>query len=226
MPTPLAAPSLKPDAQALASEQAREPDPDRQAADLNARQRINQTFTVRRRAGDETFSETTVSVPADRDFARKPSEAGGTVRDYIRGAADATLLTRREAFSEAALDFSLLDQDRDGALTRVEYEKAAILRRSQSAYAALISEERDAKQVDHDDRYAAFAAADQREAQRAELRDQYAAFGEALPPKPLDQRGYTLGILKIFDQMDADQDGVLVDAELTAYRRALLPTGE
>ncbi|MEL6791033.1 MAG: hypothetical protein AAFO78_10735 [Pseudomonadota bacterium] len=221
-----APPSLKPDAKMVAREQARKPDPDRQAADLNARQRINQTFTVRRRAGDDVLSETTLIVPGDRDFARQTSEAGGTVRDYIRAAADATLLTRREAFTEAQLDFALLDQDRDGFLNQTEYEKAAALRRDQEAYERLVNtSEEKAPSETKDNRYAAFAKADRQAAQRARLTRQFTEMAALSGGQSIDQRAYALGILAIFDKLDGNEDGVLIDAELHSFRQTLLPDG-
>lgn len=198
-------------------------DADNSADDLNARQRIRQTFSVKRRINGEIVEEKTITVPDDARFPTRATEATKDVRQFVRDKVDREVLTRREAVDEADLEFTLADSNIDGEMSKSEYLALYSTRKNDPNYTDFLNFDDDANHNGSEDRYAAFARADRqtyREAALARRFDLFAGKGSSL-----NHDDYIRAFLKDFDEMDADKNGMISGAEMVRLRHLLL-TGE
>ena len=221
---------------------AEAPNPDNSADDLNARQNIRQTFTVKRKLDGQTIDEKTVEIPGDSAFATRASEARGSVRSYVRDKADREILTRPEAAQEARLEFALADANRDGIMTQTEYQTLAQIRTEDENYAFLIEEQHarnKAREPDRTDRYEAFREADRAEWHKLALAQHFRAMvaTETLwgpssglatsgkisdtPSSGLTENAYVRAFMRDFDAADLNGDFILQETETRTFRRAL-----
>ena len=200
---------------------------DNSANDLNARQRIRQTFTVKRRINGTVVEETTIAVPDDARFPARETEAGDGVRQFVRDKVDREVLTRREAVDEADLEFTLADSNMDGTLTKEEYVALYETRLKDPNYTDFLTLDETAHKSSDGktptDRYAAFAAADRLAYRKAALGDYYDLVIDNNPT--LNRQYYIRAYLNEFDRMDIDANDMITVEEMPALRHYLL-TGQ
>ena len=194
------------------------PNTDEMADQLNARQQLQQTFTLERRINGEVVERSKRTVTYDRSMPYRETEAGQSTVESLKSAFDRELLTRAEALEEAQLDFTVADADRSGSITPSEYatlvknwrenEERTVSPRSaeearQRKYDAFISElDPDTAQAEID----AFAA-----------KKFTALAGES---EAINRDDYIRGYLRAFDSMDEDGDTLLKGNELKRFRAA------
>ena len=109
------------------------------AAELNARQRIGQTLTVTRFINGKAVETKKVAVPDGQGMPVRETEAGGRIADIVRAQVDREVLTRREAFEEARLEFNLVDANSDQFLTREEFVSLVEVRQDDPNYASFFT---------------------------------------------------------------------------------------
>jgi len=212
------APALAQDAPSPAGQAAPAADPseDEMADLLNSRQQLSQGVTLKRKVNGEvveTRKETLTYKPGD---PLRSSESVISPLDRLKAQFDQDVLTRREALEEAELDFVLADKDRNGWLTEEEF--AGLVgewREGDIRSAALGDTRRQTRFVDYHDGLAA-AAADQLAIDEARAKYQVMVAGRGA----LTKREFLREVSAGFDAADANEDGLLRDVELIAFRAA------
>lgn len=181
------------------------------ASELNARQRITQTVTVKRTVNGTVVEEKRVEVPNPAGLSRQPTEAGMTRRQLLSEQLDRQALTRAEAAEEANLEFTLADQDRDGLVSQSEYEALATVRREDPAYqqfTVLTSKGGATERIDGT--LSAIPTYINEFSQMAGANSQ------------VERRDYVRAYIVLFDQQDKDENSVLLATELENFRRSLI----
>lgn len=190
------------DEMADADHEAGEPDADNMADALNARQQLEQTYTLKRSINGELVETQQRTITLDPDDPIRATEVGDTAVERLRQAFDGEALTRAEALAEARLDFTNADVDRNGALTREEFGDLLILRQANGAFAGAVNNpypsDKEARQATEEGlRKFDFIAGAQRVIDRSQFIQEY---------------------LVDFDAMDQNDDSVLMDDELIRFR--------
>ena len=178
------------------AENTAEPNPDESADLLNARQQLEQTFTLQRTIDGEVVESDKRTVTFSREQPYRETEAGATTKEQMKAAFDREVLTRKEAFEEARLDFTIADTNRDGAMTIAEFVRLA--------------ESWNDADPEAD---ASTAAGDQLAASAGKKFAFMAGAAETL-----SRDDYIRERLFDFDAMDADKDALLKGEELTRFR--------
>lgn len=186
-------------------------DEDNVADDLNSRQQLQQSFTLKRTIGGEVVQTEQRTVTYDRSLPYRDTEAGQSVSEVLRAAFDGELLTRSEALEEAKLDFSVADRDRDGAMTLNEYFVLAESWREDAE-----SDQKTTRQRQFD----AFLAElegelvpNQKQAAITE-KFQFMAGADGI----VKRADYLRGYLRDFDTLDVDNNSLLDGNELINFR--------
>lgn len=174
------------------------------AAELNARQRIQQTVRVKRFINGEVVEERSVDVSDVDLLPVNPSEAGTTLGAYVRDQVDREVLTRREALAEADIDFTLADTNIDNAMSADEFSRLWHERTDDVNYASTIAANSDGASING--------------ASAMMAKFEFMAGMEMR----LDRRAYIAEVLRDFDSMDANGDYILRDAELISFRHVSL----
>ncbi len=209
---------------------------DNLADNLNASQQLKQSFTFTRTINGAVVEREEREVVYDRTDPVRPTEAGLSTMESLRAAFDEDALTRTEAYEEATLDFTLADQDRDGAMSADEYMRlVAVWRQNQTpstseeatdapilgAAMALVDDDEEAEQFAFEPMDAPTAAANARTAQSAASSPALQFSAMAGAESVMSKRDYVREYLVAFDAVDADGDGVLLGEELTRFRAAV-----
>jgi hypothetical protein len=181
---------------------------------LNSRQQLKQDVTLQRSVDGKVVETRKETVTYDHADPLRSSESAVAPIDRLRAAFDEEALTRREALREAELDFSLADKDRNGWMTEAEFaELVHAWREGDVQSAALGKSDRTIRFVDFHDGLAE-EAADQ--LAMDEAKKKYAAMiGDR---GALTKREFTREVSAAFDKADADQNGLLREAELISFR--------
>ena len=190
------------------------PSEDEMADLLNSRQQLQQGVTLQRTVDGEVVETRKETVVYDHADPLRSSESAVAPIDRLRADFDQETLTRREALKEAELDFSLADKDRNGWMTDVEFaDLVHAWREGDVRSSALGKSDRAIRFVDFHDGLAE-EAADQLAMDEAKRK--YAAMvGDR---GALTKREFTREVSAAFDRADADQNGLLRDSELIAFR--------
>ena len=185
------------------AEDAAEPNPDESADLLNSRQQLQQTFTLQRTIDGEVVESDKRTVTFSHEQPYRETEAGATTTEQLKAAFDREVLTRKEAFEEARLDFTIADADRDGAMSIAEFVRLAESWQDAAA-----------PHSDAGTEAAASAVADGQYAALARKKFTFMAGAAAA----LSRDDYIRERLFDFDAMDADKDALLKGEELTHFR--------
>ncbi len=186
------------------------------ADDLNSRQQIEQTFTLKRSINGEVVETAKRTVTFDRNDPYRASEAGLTALEKVKQAFDGEVLTRPEAFEEAKLDFTIADTNADFQLT---FEEFSALVDSWQENAAKQTKA-PSKEVARQRQYDAFIAELNPEAVEANNQSHvwqkfsFMAGAQAT----LSREDYIREYLLDFDSMDANNDTLLQGNELMRFR--------
>lgn len=168
------------------------------ADQLNSRQQLKQSFTLKRTINGEVVETKQETVTLSGDDPLRPTEAGLSTLERVRAAFDGEVLSRVEALEEAKLDFTIADVDRDGAMTAAEFADLVETMRA-----------RDAEQAEALD---LMGDSDS----RAEARKRFSFLAGAASAITREQ--YVREYLLDFDSMDANDDTFLRDEELARFR--------
>ena len=178
------------------AENAAEPNPDESADLLNAQQQLEQTFTLQRTIDGEVVESDKRTVTFSREQPYRETEAGATTKEQMKAAFDREVLTRKEAFEEARLDFTIADIDRDGAMTNAEFVRLAESWNDEDPEASASTTAGDQLAASAGKKFAFMAGA----------------------AETLSRDDYIRERLFDFDAMDADKDALLKVEELTRFR--------
>jgi Ca2+-binding EF-hand superfamily protein len=201
-------------AAAPAPNSAAEPSEDEMADLLNSRQQLKQDVTLQRSVDGKVIETRKETVIYDHTDPLRSSESAVAPLDRLRAAFDQEALTRREALREAELDFALADKDRNGWLTEAEFgDLVHAWREGDVQSAALGKSNRAIRFVDFHDGLAE-EAADNLAVEEA--RQKYAAM--VAGRGALTKREFMREVSAAFDKFDADQNGLLRETELIAFR--------
>ena len=197
-------------------ENAEARDTDNIADDLNAGQQLQQTFTLERRIDGVVVESDRRTVTFDRGEPVRETEAAPTTPERLRKQFDGEVLTRTEAFEEAKLDFVVADIDRNGQISKNEFNRLVAKWRQEYPDPGE-SKPRD-KAVD--DVYASFIAeiAPELEEQERERRSSEKFAFLAGASQTVSREDYIREYLLEFDSMDANKDLRLSGVELTRFR--------
>ena len=186
------------------------------AAELNARQRIDQTLTVTRFINGKPVETKKVALPTGPGMPVRETEAGGRLADVVRAQVDREVLTRREAFEEARLEFDLVDTNSDQLLTRKEFVSLVEVRQDDPNYASFFTPATTVTNAENSTALAQHRAI-------FDVQGLAARFDFVTGvSRVLTKQIFIAEALRDFDSLDANGDAILRDAELIAYRRALL----
>ena len=191
-------------------------DADNMASQLNSRQQIKQTFTIKRTINGEVVETDQRTVTYSPSDPARPSEAGSSVVEELLTAFNNEVLTRAEAFEEAKLDFVVADIDRDNLMSEQEFIGLVDTWRTNAARKAAATDEQSAR----DRQYRAFIEelnpniGAQESAVRASRK--FAFMAGASPAIARDD--YIREYLLDFDSMDTDGDSILRGEELMEFR--------
>ena len=205
------APSQESDPAEQSSDEA---DDDNIAAQLNAAQTINRTYTLTRSINGEVVETDARTVTIDGKTADEiPTLAS------ITAAFDGEVLTRTEAFEEAKTDFALADANQDNFLSSDEFANLVVSwRNSKRHYRPTPTSE----EAQRDQRIRAFLDEIDPMAQTmtamARARDKFRFMAGVAPA--LSQKDYISEVLVDFDAMDQNGDLILKDTELARFRAA------
>jgi len=193
-----------------------EVNPDEMADQLNARQQLQQTYTLKRTIDGEVVQTEKRTVTFSRETPYRETEAGQTTLEALKATFDGELLTRMEAFEEAKLDFTIADIDRDGRMTADEFANLIESQRQIEARQA----EAPTREIERQRRYEDFLeeiSPDAAKLQDGALARKKFAFmtGSA---SALTLEDYIREYLLDFDAMDADKDTLLNGDELLRFR--------
>jgi len=190
--------------------------PDEMADQLNGRQQLQQTVTLKRTINGEVVEREKRTITYKRGAPYRETEAGQSPLEALKTAFDGELLTRLEAFEEAKIDFTVADTDRNGLMTQEEFS-------------ALVESWRESGQPDDTAANREIARQRQYEAFLAEI-DPAAAETPSDSPAvkkfkfmagaadTVSRMDYIREYLLDFDAMDADKDTLLKDVELVRFR--------
>ncbi|MEL6361370.1 MAG: hypothetical protein AAFR21_09800 [Pseudomonadota bacterium] len=193
-------------------------DEDNMADALNSSQQLEQSFILKRTIDGKVVETTTKTVTyTDRDPLRD-TEAGQSVLEELRRDFDSALLTRREAFEEAKLDFALGDLDRDGKMTSTEFVGLVKTWRENDERAA----DATSPELRRKQRYVQFISGLNPDKSASSSEEKaMAKFGfMAGMSTSLSQKDYIREYLLDFDTMDEDNNALLEGDELMLFRAA------
>ena len=194
---------------------AREVNPDELADDLNSRQQLQQTFTLKRTVNGETETAKRTIVYTD-DIPVRASEARQSVREQLRQSFDRELLTRVEAFEEAKIDFTLADSNNDGAMTKEEFAILVQTWNDNAERHASAPNDDIEKQREYDAFLREITDDDTPLTSQKNARQKFQFMAGAAAT--ITRADYIREYLLDFDAMDADKDTVLKDQELERFR--------
>ena len=194
---------------------AREVNPDELADDLNSRQQLQQTFTLKRTVNGETETAKRTVVYTD-DIPVRASEASQSVREQLRESFDRELLTRVEAFEEAKIDFTLADSNNDGAMTKEEFSILVQTWNENAERHASAPNDEIEKQREYDAFLREITDDDTPLTSQKNARQKFQFMAGAAAT--ITRADYIREYLLDFDAMDADKDTVLKDQELERFR--------
>jgi len=202
--------------EAEAEDGAVEVNPDEMANMLNERQQLQQTFTLKRTIDGELVESEKRTVTYSRDEPYRETEAGGTTIERLKSVFDGELLTRKEAYEEAKLDFIIADANLDGQMSEDEFSTLLESWRENSAREAGAP----TKEIVRQRQYEAFLAEISSDAAQIQ-NDAYAkerfAFLSGMADT-VSREDYVREYLLDFDSMDADKDTLLKGDELMRFR--------
>lgn len=201
---------------AAAEEAAPEINPDEMASQLNARQRIEQTYTLTRTLNGEVVEVDRRTVIFNPGDPSRPTEAGVTAVEELLAAFNNELLTRTEAFEEARLDFIAADVNRDGVLSEDEFVTMVENWRALSTRRLLAGDEESARERQYRAFIEELDPEGAREDAAALARRKFAFMAGA--SQTLTREDYIREYLLDFDSMDVNGDGFLRGHELMMFR--------
>lgn len=191
-------------------------DPDDMADDLNSRQQLQQTFTLKRTINGEVVETEKRTVTFSRDEPYRETEAGRTTLDRIKSSFDGEALTRTEAFEEAKLDFVIADVDRNALMTAQEF--AGLVHSWQNNEARKAAAPND--EIKRQRQYEAFLA--EIDPQTAVKQNEAFALQKfafmAGAAETMSLQDYVREYLLDFDAMDEDKNALLSGEELMKFR--------
>lgn len=183
---------------------------DESADHLNSLQQLEQTYTLTRKINGTVESTEKKTVVFSRGEPVKTTEAGESQREKLAAAFDGEVLTRKEAFEEAKLYFTLADRDRNGQMTTDEFIVLAAIWRENNA------DENAATDID-DPHYAQSEPhSDTQKPIDVSARRKFSFMAGAATS--IDQKKYISEYLVDFDAMDANSDMLLKDDEISNFR--------
>lgn len=189
------------------AQNAAEPERELTASELNARQRIKQTVTVRRSLNGAAIEKKSIDVPENLDLPTHPTEAGTSLSQIVRDQVDREVLTRREVLSEANLDFILADTDNDRTITGLEFSNLWTIRREDENYREVLTDENGDPYPEEAYQLRVASAMGKKFRLMAGMQS------------GLNRKEYITEVLRDFDSMDANGDYILRDLELLNFRR-------
>ena len=190
--------------------------PDESADDLNSRQQLKQTFTLRRTLNGELVETSKRVVTYDPTAPYRETEAGGTTINRMRSAFDGELLTRVEALDEAKLDFTVADINNDGTMTINEFEQLVVNWQETGAHNIGVPDEEITRQRQYD----AFIAEIDPESSHKSLKEHARKKFQFLSgvTEQVSLKDYIREYLLDFDSMDEDSSTTLSGNELVRFR--------
>lgn len=183
---------------------------DEMADFLNSQQQIKQGVTLTRSVNGEVVETRTDTIIYSKDDPLRGSEAGLSPLERLQAEFDSAALTRKEAFEEAKLDFTVADLDRNGKMDESEF--VYIVEGWQDASVRGSGRGRFVDPTPHADE----AAAKAEHEQQARAKFNFLAGGSATVAK----KDYLREVLVDFDTFDKNDDGILTGDELLNFRAA------
>lgn len=191
-------------------------EPDNMADFLNSQQQVKQSFTLKRRINGAVVESEKRTVVFDRDKPRLATEAGQSTVEQLRSEFDGELLTRKEAFEEAKIDFTVADVNHDDQMSADEFAALVAGWRDAAARHAPAPTEEIARQREYD-AFLAEISDDAAELQtEAYAREKFSFMSGAA--EFITKQDYIREYLLDFDSMDANQDMLLNGDELMRFR--------
>lgn len=191
-------------------------DEDNMADDLNSRQQLQQTFTLKRTVDGEVIETKSRTVTYSRDEPYRETEAGKSTVERLKSSFDGEALTRTEAFEEAKLDFTIADVDRNGAMTAEEFAGLVDNWRKNSERQAEAPSEEIARQRKYDAFLEEIDPETEEKQTEAYAREKFSFMAGAA--ETLSLQDFIREQLLDFDSMDANKDRILAGDELKRYR--------
>lgn len=184
---------------------------------LNAHQRLEQTFTLRRTVNGELVETATRTLAPPRGDRAREMNAGRAARERVLAAYDGEVLSRLEALEEAKTDFRAGDSDQNGSMNKAEFEALVESWRADPARQAGASADApDAREQ----RFATFLAEIRRESEGARpftnAAKRFAFLAGA--SQTISREDYVREYMLDFDSMDANKDMLLEGDELFQFR--------
>ena len=189
---------------------------DEMADDLNSRQQLQQTFTLKRSINGEVVATEERTVTYSRDIPYRETEAGRTTIERLKSVFDGEALTRTEAFEEAKLDFVIADMDRDELITATEFAGLVESWRKNAARRATSPSEEIARQRQYDAFLNEIAPEATEKRSETYALEKFAFMAGAA--QTMNLQDYIREYLLDFDSMDTDKDAVLNGEELMRFR--------
>lgn len=194
---------------------ASEDNPDSSADDLNSLQQLQQSFTLKRTINGETQTEQRTIVYTD-DIPVRESEAEPSIREQIRTSFDSEVLTRVEAFEEAKIDFTLADNNNDGAMTSTEFATLVAVWNENAARQAAPPNQEIAKQREYDAFLNEISAEETETPTAVQTTKKFMVMAGAAAS--ITRSDFIREYLLDFDSMDSNNDTILMAEELSRFR--------
>ncbi|MHA7871103.1 MAG: hypothetical protein ACX939_02000 [Hyphococcus sp.] len=198
------------------NEEQTAPNPDEVADLLNSQQQLQQTFTLRRKINGEVIETEQRTVTYDPSTPYRETEAGQRTIDRLKSTFDGELLTRKEAFEEATLDFTIADANRDNLMTADEFTKLVEGWQDIESRNAQATDKSTARQRQYEAFIAEIspATASRRQQEKAIEKFTFLSGGA----ETVSREDYIREYLLDFDSMDENRDTILRGDELIQFR--------